>query len=97
MGLWSGQHGNLQFLSPVAILVGAAVSSQVEDEKALGEFICKQQRRGMRFAPPLSSPKPLPLCTGPGPLEDVLLMQAQGGGQRGGRAERREGTPGPIP
>ena len=29
---------------PVAILVGAAVSRQVEDEKALGELICTQQR-----------------------------------------------------
>lgn len=30
--------------SPVAILIGAAVSSEVEDEKALGELICMHQR-----------------------------------------------------
>lgn len=39
-------------LSPVAILVGAAVSSQVEDEKALGEFICTQQRKGDEVCTP---------------------------------------------
>ena len=44
---FAGHHPSLPTFtssSPVAILVGAAVSSQVEDEKALGEFICTQQR-----------------------------------------------------
>lgn len=44
---FAGHHPSLPTFtssSPVALLVGAAVSSQVKDEKALGEFICTQQR-----------------------------------------------------
>lgn len=77
MGLWSGQHGNLQFLSPVAILVGAAVSSQVEDEKALGNSSAHSKERGDEVRTPTFQSKATAPCTGPGLLEDVLLMQAQ--------------------
>lgn len=42
----SGLQAESDFLpsSPVAILVGAGVSTQVEDEKALGELICAVER-----------------------------------------------------
>lgn len=39
----------LRSSSPVPILVGAVVSSQVEDEKALGELICMYQRGGGKY------------------------------------------------
>lgn len=32
--------------SPVAILVGAGISTQVENEKALGELVCTAERMG---------------------------------------------------
>lgn len=75
--------------SPIAFLVGAAVSSQVKDEKALGEFICSYQSRGMRFSYPPSSPKPLPLHTAPAPWR--VCCQDK---QREMGVERREGPPG---
>lgn len=50
--------------SPVAILVGAGVSTQVEDEKALGELVCgvERMREGLMPALPCSpqSPPPAP-------------------------------------
>lgn len=45
--------------SPVAILVGAGVSTQVEDEKALGELICAVERmsEGLVLALPSLRPR----------------------------------------
>lgn len=72
--------------SPVAILVGAAVPCQVEDEKALGEFICSNQSGGMRFSYPPSSPKPPPLCTARPPGGCAVNAGTGRWGQGGGRA-----------
>lgn len=53
---WSTGDTQLTFRpsSPVAILVGAGISTQVENEKALGELICMAERMGSHVcsAPP---------------------------------------------
>lgn len=47
--------------SPVAILVGAGVSTQVEDEKALGKLVCEVERMSEGLMPALPcSPHPHP-------------------------------------
>lgn len=57
----SGLQAESDFLpsSPVAILVGAGVSTQVEDEKALGELICAIERmsEGLVLALPSLHPR----------------------------------------
>lgn len=72
--------------SPVALLVGAAVSSQIEDEKALGEFICSQPRAGNELLAPTFQSKAtasLHPHSHLSPPADVSLMQAQSDGGRG--------------
>jgi hypothetical protein len=43
--------------SPVAFLVGAGISTQVEDEKALRELICTAERMGSHACSAPPSPR----------------------------------------
>lgn len=47
----------LRSFSPVPVLVGAAISSQVEDEDALGELICMPQGEGKESVRAFFRPK----------------------------------------